>query len=331
MKQHTVDLSELEERCVAALVAKGAPKKIAKLVYEDYLDAEARGRASHGFASFDVALAAFPTRGKAEIVHRGSGSVTIEGNGDTGHWAARLGIDAALSNLEKVLVYAVGIRNVTRFNTPGPIARYAATKGAIALVFEYGGANFIVPPGGTKPAVSTNPIGIAVPGTDPLFVLDIATSERALGYVTLAGMAKDAIPSSWAVGADGLPTTDPAEVKGLNAFGGYKGFGLALAAEILSGALPGVPIGTSGSLACRGATIILISPTVFCQSKDDFTTSVQSFLNEVVATPVRDKASKVIYPGAGSEARFTRVMERGAIDLPEPVWKKLYEVTTLET
>ena len=330
MKNRTIELSQLEERCIAALVAKGAPKKVAALVYEDYLDAEARGRASHGFASFDVALGAFPTQGKAEIVNHGASSLTIDGNGDTGHWAARLGIDTAMPRLEKVGIYAIGIRNITRFNTPGPVARHAAKQGAIALVFEYGGANFIVPPGGTQTAVSTNPIGIAIPGTDPLFVLDIATSERALGYVTIAGMAGRKLPKSWAVGADGLPTTDPKAVVGLNPFGGYKGFGLALAAEILSGALTGVPIGSKGSLARRGATIVLIAPSVFCEPATEFGERARRFLAEVTQTPVRDDAPPVTYPGAGSEERFQQVMAAGTIDLPEPVWQKLYESTTLE-
>lgn len=330
MKQIEIRLRDLEERCLAALVAKGAPKEVAKLVYDDYLDAEARGRASHGFASFDVALAAFPTKGRAEIIHRSPGALTIEGNGDTGHWATRLGIDAALPKLEKVGVYGIGIRNVTRFNTPGPIARYAAKMGAIVLVFEYGGANFIVPPGGTKPAVSTNPIGIAIPGTDPPFVLDIATSERALGYVTLAGLAQESIPDSWAVGSDGLATIDPDKVAGLNPFGGYKGYALALAAEILSGALPGVPIGTEGSLGRRGATILLISPSVFCQSSTEFAERAQAFLDEVRRTPAREGSMPITYPGAESERRIAEVMERGVIKMPEPVWEKLCQATVLE-
>jgi ureidoglycolate dehydrogenase (NAD+)/L-2-hydroxycarboxylate dehydrogenase (NAD+) len=141
----------------------------------------------------------------------------------------------------------------------------------------------MVPYGGTKAALSTNPIGIAIPGTDPLFVLDLATSERAIGFVELAKLADTSIPKDWGVDKDGIPTTDPLQLAAMRPFGGYKGYALALAFEILAGALVRVPIGTQGSLTSRGALIFLLDPTTFGHTADSFGLQVRNFLQEVVA------------------------------------------------
>lgn len=328
-KLTTVRLDELKKHCTEKLVCNGASDEVALLVYSDYLEAEARGRASHGFMSFDVALSAFPVKGHAEVVdHRGS-LLTIEGNGDTGHWAARFGIDSALSHFDENGASVIGVRNISRFNTPGPIARYGAERGAVTLVFEYGGANFMAPEGGSTAALSTNPIGIAFPGTDPLFVLDIATSERAWGYVALAKLEGTSIPGSWGLDSGGSSTTDPAAVATLRAFGGHKGFGLALAAEILSGALVGVPIGSKGSLPVRGALIILIKPDAFGVTQRAFQSRVRSFLKEVTGVPPAGD-TPVRYPGQESSRRYHDVLAKGEIELPTSVWRKLLDDTRQE-
>ena len=243
MKTIEIAIDDVKALCLEALEQKGATRQEAEIVFEDYLDAELRGRTSHGFTSFSVALSAFPHEGSYDITEHSPNLIAIEGNGDCGHVVVREAIDLAIGDLTRNRTCIIGIGNITRFNCPGSIARYAAARGAIAVVLEYGGLNFMIPQGGTRAALSTNPLGIAIPGTDPLFVLDIATSERAFGYVILAKMAGEEIPSSWGVDKAGRATTDPDQLAAVSPFGGYKGYGLALALEILSGALVRVPIG----------------------------------------------------------------------------------------
>jgi ureidoglycolate dehydrogenase (NAD+) len=329
MKTIQVEVGELRTRCVDALIMKGASTEVAQAVFDDYLEAEVRGRASHGFFGFDVAMNAFPTRGTMEIVDHHHCTLTIDGHGDCGHWVARKGIDKALAHLDQAGAYLVGIRDITRFNTPGPIANYGAERGAITVVMEYGGSNFIAPPGGHEAALSTNPLGIAIPDTDPTFVLDIAMSERSWGYVGLANLSGAKIPKSWGVDVNGTPTGDPKAVKMLQPFGGYKGFGLGLAIEILAGALVGVSIGKNGQLGSRGALIILIKPEVFGVTPKAFQSRVRAFLKEVGAIETSND-EKVVYPGEVSGAKLREVKRTGRIEIPEPVWRKLVEDTKLE-
>ncbi|UUZ80149.1 Ldh family oxidoreductase [Paenibacillus sp. P26] len=319
MTYTSIAISELKKLAVQILVQKGASEQEAEIVAEDYLDADLRGRSSHGFASFSTAVEAFENRGKYQV-ERFEGSVlSIHGNGDSGHLVARDAIDLSLQRLQSQKVLAVGISDITRFNCPGAIARYGAERGAVTLVWEYGGKNLMVPHGGKQAAVSTSPFGIGIPHTDPLFVVDIALSERAIGFVELAKLKGEPIPETWGVDREGRPTADPHQVAAVNPFGGYKGFALALAFEILSGALVGVPIGSKGSLGRRGALILLIDPTLFGQSTEAFRDQVVAFLQEVTGTPAVDPSVPVTYPGQGSEARVRAQLEQGVLTLPEPV------------
>ncbi|MEM6332641.1 MAG: Ldh family oxidoreductase [Planctomycetota bacterium] len=326
MNQVDVKISELKDICVNALLRRGASDEEAHTVFDDYLDAEVRGRTSHGFVSFGVACDAFPLKGRFEVSAKTAATLTIHGNGDCGHIVCRKAIDLAVGECTEG-VMAIGVRDITRFNCPGPIARYATQHGLISIVFEYGGMNFMVPYGGKSAALSTNPIGIAIPGTDPLFVMDIATSERAIGFVALAKLLGHEIPANWGINGRGESTSDPSALKAMQPFGGYKGYGLSLAFEILSGALVGVPIGSKGELACRGSLIILIKPTIFGVTQEAFEVQVVEFLNEVLASEPLQSEQPVVYPGYQSQGRVQDAVSSGVVRLAEPVFKQLKELS----
>ena len=73
------------------------------------------------------------------------------------------------------------------------------------------------------------------------FQFDFSTSAVALGKITMAAAAGEAIPPGWAVDSDGRPTTDSqaALTGSLLSAGGYKGYGIGLLVEMLASALTG--------------------------------------------------------------------------------------------
>jgi ureidoglycolate dehydrogenase (NAD+)/L-2-hydroxycarboxylate dehydrogenase (NAD+) len=322
-RRSTIGIEELKELATRILLSKGASEKEAGIVVSDYLDAELRGRHSHGFASFGVAVSAFEDKGTYRVVQSKGPVLQIEGNGDSGHVVAREAIDLALSDPERPKVQAIGIRGITRFNCPGVIARYGAERGVVTLVWEYGGKNFMIPYGGTRAALSTNPLGIGIPHTDPPFVVDISLSEKAFGFVELAKLRGEAIPESWGVDENGRTTTDPNHVAAVKPYGGYKGYALALAFEILSGPLVGAAVGTKGSLGERGALILLIDPTAFGQTVDDFREHVTALLREICDSAPADPARPVVYPGQASSRRVADALSAGYLSLPVSVLENL--------
>ena len=89
--------------------------------------------------------------------------------------------------------------------------------------------------------IGNNPLAVAVPVKDgePI-LLDMAMSVVAFGKITnLAKQGIPKIPEGWALDEDGRETTDVSKVYSVIPVGTYKGFGLALIIDILSGILFG--------------------------------------------------------------------------------------------
>ena len=99
---------------------------------------------------------------------------------------------------------------------------------------------------GAGRTVGNNPLACAVPGADGQAVyLDIAMSAVAGTKLAIAAREGRSIPEGWALDADGSPATDPGAVRqggSLVPVGGYKGSGLALLVECLTGVLGGAAI-----------------------------------------------------------------------------------------
>ena len=140
----------------------------------------------------------------------------------------------------------VAVRHGFHFGTARRFALKAAEGDCIGIVMC--NTRPLMPaPGGAERVVGNNPIAIAVPSGGPApIVLDMATSEAAMGKIRMAEKAGEKIPGTWAVKADGSATTDPAEaIAGmLLPASGPKGFGLAFLIDLLCGVLSG---GAAGS------------------------------------------------------------------------------------
>ena len=103
-------------------------------------------------------------------------------------------------------------------------------------------------PGGAERVVGNNPMAIAFPSEPnaPL-VVDMAMSATAMGRIRIAEARKQEIPLGWATDAQGNPTTSPSDaIKGmLLPAAGPKGFGLAVAIDLLCGAMSGGAVGAA--------------------------------------------------------------------------------------
>jgi LDH2 family malate/lactate/ureidoglycolate dehydrogenase len=100
--------------------------------------------------------------------------------------------------------------------------------------------------------VGTNPIAVAVPtGDGRAFVLDMATSTVALGRLEVHARKGLPLQPGWAIDAAGHPTLDAAAglagvllpLGGTAETGGYKGYGLGVMIDLLTGVLSGARYG----------------------------------------------------------------------------------------
>jgi LDH2 family malate/lactate/ureidoglycolate dehydrogenase len=175
----------------------------------------------------------------------------------------------------------------------------------------------LAPFGGVEARLGNNPLAIAAPMPPgrPPFVLDMAQSAVARGRVKLAEMNNEPIPEGWAIDPDGQPTRDPtaALAGALLPFGGYKGYGLALGVEILTGVLAGAGLSpelvntsmTGAPTSRRGVTTqavgvgnlyMTIDPARFAGT-DHFLERIAWFADAMKTTPLAAGVDEVLLPG----------------------------------
>ena len=95
---------------------------------------------------------------------------------------------------------------------------------------------------GLEPMIGTNPLAFSCPSkTSGTITLDMATSIVAKSHFSTALANHEKLKEGWALDQNGNPTTDPMEaIKGVVLpMAGFKGYGIAMAIDILSGFLSG--------------------------------------------------------------------------------------------
>jgi ureidoglycolate dehydrogenase (NAD+) len=178
-----------------------------------------------------------------------SGGATAQVAGDRGlgivvaHRANRVAMEIA----REQGVGAVGVSDSSHCGAVGLYSRAAAREGLIGFAFTHSD-KIAAPHGGHRPFLGTNPISMAFPreGGEPV-CLDMATTSIPWNRVMNARREGASIAPGVAVDADGRDTRDAQTANALRPLGGldygHKGYGLALAVELLCGPLHGNPWG----------------------------------------------------------------------------------------
>jgi LDH2 family malate/lactate/ureidoglycolate dehydrogenase len=240
----SIAAEQLQALVARLFVAAGLPANAARIVAGGLVEADLEGLASHGVMLTDMYVerirrGSVSTKQTAEIVSDRAGAVVL----DAGHALGQLTGDQAMAiAVERARRHAAGIvavRHAFHFGTARRYALQAAAVDCIGIV-ACNTRPLMPAPGGAERLVGNNPLAIAVPSAGPIpIVLDMATSEAAMGKIRMAEKSGTPIPPNWAVKSDGSPTTDPAEaIAGmLLPSGGPKGFGLAFVIDLLCGLL----------------------------------------------------------------------------------------------
>jgi len=187
----------------------------------------------------------------------------------------------------------------------------------------------VAPTGGRTAMFGTNPFAIAIPaGRELPVVLDLATTVVARGRIVLHAKQDKPLEPGWAFDERGIPTTDPhAALKGLLApIGGYKGYGIMLAIDLLCGVMTGSNYGVHfpGFLADNmseptdvGSVFAAINVESF-MDLPEFTAAMDRAIQEIKTSDRVEGVQRIYIPGEIEfETRAKRLMS--GIPLPEPV------------
>lgn len=241
-----VSVPDIEARSNAALIAHGAGDWQASEVARAVARAEATGNVICGLyylESYCLQLTSGRVKGKVEpqVTAPRPGSVLSDACFGFAQPAFSRALPQAVAAARTNGVAMLAVAHAHTCTSLGYFTEQIAAEGLIGIGFTNASA-VVAPPGGNAPVLGTNPLAVTVPGQDaPVLHFDFSTSAVALGKITMAKAAGEAIPLGWAVDAQGQPTTDPAEaLKGaLVSAGGYKGWGLGLLVEVLAACMTG--------------------------------------------------------------------------------------------
>ena len=193
----------------------------------------------------------------------------------------------------------------------------------------------MAPFGARARATSTNPVTIGVPnGAGDDFVLDFATSVVAEGKAMVAARGGKPLPADALVDGRGRVTGDPRALYGetveapipdaragagaLRAMGEHKGSGLALACELLAGALTGNRTNGPGERPFgNGMLSILIDPARL-DDAGGAAEEVAAYVAHVRALAPAEGHDAVLIPG-DRERRLRRERGEGGLPVPAPV------------
>lgn len=242
-----VRIDKLRQAAIDRLTRAGALPAIAAAAVDHMLTADRWGRATHGlsvrFAAILKQVEAGAGRRFAAIVADSGAYVTVDGQGSVGYAA---GTQCADLLAERALEHGLAAVALRRTGHTGMIGYYTdriARIGVVALGFAHC-RPMMAPAGGAAPLLGSNPVSMAFPAQPQPILVDTGTAAVSYGSVLVARKEGRQLPPDSALDAGGRATRDPeaAAAGCLVPFGGHRGGALAVAIQLLAGAVTGASV-----------------------------------------------------------------------------------------
>ena len=185
-------------------------------------------------------------------MHETPSTAVVDGDAGLGLVVAPKAMEIAISKAEAVGTGWVSVKNTNHYGIAGYHAMMALEKDMIGMSMT-NASPLVSPTFSTERMLGTNPIAVAVPADkQPPFVADFATTTAANGKLEILQRKGEDAPLGWIQDADGLPSTNPEELKqggALLPLGGdrvhssHKGYCLGSIVDIFSAVLSGANFG----------------------------------------------------------------------------------------
>ncbi len=223
-------------------------------------------------------------------------------------------------------ISAVVVEHCYHVGRVAPYVEWLANEGMIGLAMANAG-RAVAPYGSRQRVMGTNPFAWAAPreeGKAPVS-LDVATAAVAEGKLQVARAKGLAVPADAIIDRDGLPSTDPNDFYdggALLPFGGHKGSGLSILAQMMGAGLIGAhPDLLAKRRGANGPIVIAIDASAFVPL-ETFRARVEEQCAEIASAAPAVGFERVLLPGeAELDVREQRAQE--GIPLPDATWAAL--------
>ena len=323
------------------LAAAGSTPQEAEAVAANLVLANLSGHDSHGVGMVPRYVEAVlegglkPNAGVAVKLDGGS-LLALDGQRGYGQVVGEQAMRMALQRAQDSGSCVMTLANAHHLGRIGHFAEMAVERGLVSIHFVNVLSRPVVAPwGGGDGRYGTNPfcVGIPLQGRPP-FVLDFATSRVAQGKMRVAHNEGRQVEPGHLIDEKGRPTTNPGVVVvpqpggmfgALLAFGEHKGYGMAIACELLGGALTG-----SGTwhrpadnlrAVINGMFTIVVDPRKL-GTQEVFERESLAFVQWLQQSPPAPGSEGVLLAG-DPERRYRREREDSGIAIDDQTWSEI--------
>lgn len=253
------NVEALKDYVIRFFKAMDVPEIDARIAADVLVSADLRGVNSHGVIRLHsyygdrLKLKQIDPLSPIEIISENAATLALDGANGLGQVVAYRAMSRCIEKADDAGLAITTVRNSNHYGIAGYFAMMALPEDMIGISLT-NSQPLVAPTYGLRSALGTNPIAVAIPaGQERPYVLDMATSIVPLGRVSVYEKAGQSIPLGWGINSAGDLTEDPAEVTrggsllplgGPAELRGYKGYGLSLLVDLLSGVLSGAAYGT---------------------------------------------------------------------------------------
>ena len=340
----TINSQSLQDQITQIFKALGSSKAEATTVAANLVMANLSGHDSHGVGMVPRYVDAAMEQGGLQInaaakINLDIGTMlNLDGQRGFGQVVGEESMHLGMQRAKQHGSCIMSLANAHHLGRIGHFAEMAVAQGLVSMHFvNVLSRPAVAPWGGADGRFGTNPccIGVALKGRQP-FILDFATSRQAQGKMRVAYNKGERVTPGLLIDERGNPTTDPGVVVvpqsnglfgALMTFGEHKGFGLAVASELLGGALTGG--GTCNHIpplkraVFNGMLTILIDPARL-GTQVAFEQEALAFVDWVQAGPVAPGYESVQIAGDPERAaRAKRAVE--GIEIDAQTWAEIVD------
>ncbi len=326
-----VDHHRLRPFAISVFEAVGTPLDISACVAGSLVNANLAGHDSHGVLRLPGYCASLRAGdiipdARCSLTARDRATAIVDGALGWGQPAMQLAANTVVEIAQECGLGAVAVRNCYHIGRVAPYVETAARAGLIGIAMSNAGPG-VAPFGSRQRVLGTNPFAWSMPlGSDgEVLTFDIATAAIAEGKLRVARAHHKLVDDDMLVDAAGNPTNDPDDFFSGGAilpFGGHKGNGISILAQMLGRSLAGMDTtGFDGPRGANGPVIIAIDPTCFT-TKEAFSSEVAAQAALITSSTPAVGFSEVLLPGE-IERRTELDRLANGIPIPDTTWAEL--------
>ena len=321
-----VSIDELKDVTRKVLLASGYDEAESDIILDVIMYAQLRDNNQGIVKLIGAGMPANPKAGQITVERETKLSALLNGDHNQGMVVLKRAVGIALEKAREHGFGMVGTNNTS--SSTGAIgywAREIADEGFIGWAFA-GSPPTVATFNSYEPVFGTNPVAIGLPTAGDPLVLDIATSAMAWFGLVEAKTAGKSIPGNVAYDNEGNLTTDPAKALegALRPFDrSYKGSGLGLMIEALTGPLVGAAFAGLGRVMENWGNLILAIDPELLVDGETFKQQTSELAEAVKSKKKLPGVDDLLMPGERGDRVMNSVLEAGEIEVEDNLWEEL--------